>query len=164
MFFPLPHSNSTLPHSSPCLCLSSPLPDPLLESCAECFNPRESGIHVMTDTLESSSCRAPLRLEYLCISLISSLHIPQTFIKPSFVFAHTPPPSLSPIHFISLHPILCLRAEGSDSIPTGLLLWRFQHHLPLRGEGGHPRQPAHCWRYSHHWTNGETRRKETLCL
>lgn len=67
-----------------------------------------------------------------------------------------PPPLLSPIHFISLHPILCLWAEGCDSVPARLLLWRLHDHLSLRGARGHPRQSAYCWRYSHHWTNGET--------
>lgn len=76
-----------------------------------------------------------------------------------FCFCLHAPPSLSPTHFISLHPILCLRAEGSDSVPAGLLLRRFHHHLSLRGERGHPRQPAYCWRHSHHWTNGETMTK-----
>lgn len=42
-------------------------------------------------------------------------------------------PSLSLLHLISLHPILCVWVEGSDSVQARLLLWRCQHHLSLRG-------------------------------
>lgn len=163
MLFLPPHSNSTPPSSSPRPCLSSPLlPDPLLKSCGECLNLRESGNHVMTGALESSSSKTGVSLYLVCLLFVA--HTFTDIHRAIFCFCRPPLLSSLSIYFISLHSILCLRAEDRDSVPARLLLWRLHHHLPLRGAGGHPRQSAYCWRYSHHWTNGETLMKLTSCL
>lgn len=135
------------------------------QQCVECFIPWESGNHV-TRWLTLFKA-APLMLLWdsisvscsLCLSLAlwSSLHGPHAHRHSSshlLFFVCLPSPSLP--RLISLHPILCVWVEGGDSVQARLLLWRLQHHLSLRGERGHPWQPAHCWWYSHHWPNGKT--------
>lgn len=58
-------------------------------------------------------------------------------------------------HLISLHPILCVRAEGRDAVQTRVLLRGHQHNVSLRGERGYPRWPAHRWWNSHHRPHGK---------
>lgn len=163
MFFLPPHSNATPPCSSPCLRLSSPLlPDSLLIVCGML---KPAGIwkscHGWRSLKQLLSCSSKTGVS---LYLAYPLFVAHTTDIHQAIFCFCQPPLLSPIHFISLHPILCLWAEGRDSVPARLLLWRFHHHLSLRGPRGHPRQSAYCWRYSHHWTNGETMMKSISCL
>lgn len=133
------------------------------QPCMECLIPR--GIRKSCCVL----CHTPVgqkkasfmlvsATNYLCILLSrwSLLHRPRSHSHSSrHLLFFVCLPSLSLPHFISLHPILCMWVEGSDSVQTRLFLWRLQHHLSLRGERGHPWQPAHRWWYSHYWPDGK---------
>lgn len=170
IFFLLPHHNSPLSFPSVCLQMSIiPLSPCVLGGGSHVWNVWSPGnLEVMLYLIASSPVRQE-KASFMLVSATSYLYIllspvirfaqttcSQTFIKPSFVLCLPPPTSLSLLHFISLHPILCVWAKGSDSVQARLFLRRLQHHLPLLGERGHPRQPAHRWRNSHHGPNGKT--------
>lgn len=120
----------------------------------------------ITDALKSCSPHVSTRQRCLCLSLLRSPLFLLSLLRRLYTHRHssghllffTPIPSPSLPHLISLHPILCVWAEGSGSLQARFLLWRPKHHLSFCGEGGNPWWPAHRWRYNHHRPNGKTAR------